>query len=225
MEEIRRQTTNFMENTLVNLQKIEKMACLALKNGLRLHFDSILPFKNKSFPSAYFLSVLALEEIGKFFLIEDFWWHSKIDGRMEKEWEEKFIELIYFHRPKQNSFAYNLDGPLPTSKFTKELFSGCIEVKKQKAAYVGLPRDKGKINIQGKINNPISISNGNASSQITGVNDKIIEFTLGVIKGVYCVETNCAEKILDSKLFTKLNKKWPTRSFRTDKKLQKLSRV
>jgi AbiV family abortive infection protein len=214
-----------MENNLVNLRKIERMACLALKNGLRLHFDSILLFKNNCFPSAYFLSVLALEEIGKFFLIEDFWWHSKVDGRMEGQWEEKFIELIYFHRPKQNSFAYNLDGPVPTSKFTKELFNGNIELKKQKAVYVGLPRNKRKINIRGKINNPMSISKEKAGGQITSVNDKIIEFTLGVVKGVYCVETNCAEKVLSSKLFKELNKEWPIRSSRIDKKLQKLSQV
>lgn len=61
-----------MKTDLVNLRKVEKMAYLALENGLRLHQDSILLFNNKRYPSAYFLSILALEEIGKFFLIEDF---------------------------------------------------------------------------------------------------------------------------------------------------------
>lgn len=214
-----------MENDLVNLQKVEKMAYLAIRNGFRLHQDSILLFKNKSFPSAYFLSILALEEIGKFFLLEDFWWHSKVDGRMEKQWEEKFIELIYFHRTKQNSFAYNLDGPLPTAKFTKELFSGNIELKKQKAVYVGLPRYKQKINIKDKISNPMNISEMKAHKQITDVNDKIIEFILGVTKKVYCVETDSAKKFLSKKLFEKLRKIWPSCSFRTDKKLQKLLQV
>jgi len=201
------------------------MACLALKNGLRLHFDSILLFKNNRFPSAYFLSVLALEEIGKFFLLEDFWWHSIIDGRMEEKWEEKIIGLIYSHRSKQVNFGYNTDGPISTSRFTKELFNGDIELKKQKAAYVGLPRNKRKINIKGKINDPMSISKKKAGDQITSLNDKMIEFTLGVIKGVYSVETNCAEKVLSSKLFKELDKEWPIRSYRTDKELQKLSQL
>ena len=40
------------------------MAGLSFENGLRLHFDSILLFENKAYPSAYFLCVLAIEEIG-----------------------------------------------------------------------------------------------------------------------------------------------------------------
>lgn len=214
-----------MESNSVNLRKIERMACLALKNGLRLHFDSILLFRNNCFPSAYFLSILALEEIGKFFLVEDVYWHSVVPDGMERQWQEKSIDLIYSHRRKQIEFGRNLDDLRPTSKFTKELFNGNIELKKQKGVYVGLPRNKRKTNMRGKINNPMSISKKKAGDQITSVNDKIIEFTLGVVKEVYYVETDCAEKIFSSTLFEELNKEWPIRSFRTDKKLQKLSQV
>ncbi|WP_199913380.1 AbiV family abortive infection protein [Flagellimonas amoyensis] len=45
--------------------KFEKFSTEALKNSLRLHFDSILLYKNDSFASAFHLSVLALEEIAK----------------------------------------------------------------------------------------------------------------------------------------------------------------
>ena len=213
-----------MESNSVNLRKIERMACLALKNGLRLHFDSILLFRNNCFPSAYFLSILALEEIGKFFLVEDVYWHSATEG-MPRQWQEKSIDLIYSHRRKQIEFGRNLDDLRPTSKFTKELFNGNIELKKQKAVYVGLPRNKRKTNMRGKINNPMSISKKKAGDQITSVNDKIIEFTLGVVKEVYYVYTDCAEKIFSSTLFEELNKEWAIRSFRTDKRLQKLSQV
>jgi AbiV family abortive infection protein len=214
-----------MKDNLVNLKKIEKMACFALKNGLRLHKDSILLFKNKSFPSAYFLSILALEEIGKFFLLEDFWWHSKVDGRMEKEWEEKFIGIIYFHRSKQNSFAYNLDGPIAKTSFAKELYSGVLEKKKQYSVYVGLPRDKGKINLKGKIITPFRITKNKAQEQITSLNEKIMEFALGIAKEVYTVETECGEKILNKKLFVNLNKLWPRVSRRTQKRLSKLENI
>ena len=182
-----------MKSSLINLRKIEKMSCLPLKNGLRLHCDSMLLFKNKCFPSAYFLSILALEEIGKFFLLEDFWWHSKIDGRMDKKTEEEFVKLIYMHRSKQNSFTYNLDGPFSTAVFARSLFSGDMEIKKQNAVYVGLPINKRKINIKGKINNPVNISKLKSSNQITSVNDKVVLFIFGVVKTVYCVETECAE--------------------------------
>ena len=214
-----------MRNDLVNLRKIEKMANFVLKNGLRLHNDSITLFNKKCYPSAFFISVLALEEIGKFFLIEDFWWHSQVDGRMEKEWEERFIKSIYFHRTKQNSFAYNMYGPVATSKFAKELFNGDIETKKQNAVYVGFPRDKREINLKGKINNPINISRIKASNQITNINDKIIEFTLGVVKKVYCVETNQAEKALNKKLYEKLRKIWSITNLLTNRRLKRLEKV
>ena len=214
-----------MKSNLINLKKIEKMAYLALKNGLRLHNDSILLFKNKCYPSAYFLSILALEEIGKFFLLEDFWWHSKIDGRMDKKTEEEFIKLIYMHRPKQSSFANNTDGLFPMSIFSKSLFNGDIEIKKQNAVYVGLPRNKRKINIKGKINSPINISKSKSSNQITNVNDKLILFILGVVKTVYCVETECAEKILNKNLYKQLRKKWLITKTITKRKLQKLEQV
>lgn len=201
------------------------MASLALKNGLRLHKDSILLFNQKSYPSAYFLSILALEEIGKFFLIEDFWWHSKIDGRIEKEWEEKFIGLIYLHRPKQNSFAYNLDEPFPKATFTRQLFNGNFEEAKQNAVYVGLPRYKGKINLKGKISNPISITKNKTRKHITNVNDKIIEFILGVTKKVYCVETDQAERTLNRKLYEKLRKIWPMVNPITNRRLKRLENI
>jgi AbiV family abortive infection protein len=89
----------------INLNKVDKMAGLSFENGLRLHFDSIILFKNQSYPSAHFLSVLAIEEIGKAFLLEDFLWHSLIDGRMEQEWEARFLEGVFSHRFKQSSFA------------------------------------------------------------------------------------------------------------------------
>jgi AbiV family abortive infection protein len=126
----------------ISLNKLDKMAGLSFENGLRLHFDSILLFENKSYPSAYFLSVLAIEEIGKAFLIEDFLWLSLCDGRMEKEWEEKLLERIYFHTAKQSSFAQNFDSPIATNRFFKSLYKGELEILKQNSVYVGLVRNK-----------------------------------------------------------------------------------
>ena len=126
----------------ISLNKLDKMAGLSFENGLRLHFDSILLFESKSYPSAYFLSVLAMEEIGKAFLIEDFLWHSLCGGRMESEREEKFLELIYFHTAKQSSFAQNFDSPIATNRFFKSLYKGELEILKQNSVYVGLVRNK-----------------------------------------------------------------------------------
>lgn len=45
--------------------KFRKIAEESLKNALRLHTDSTLLFYHGSFPSAFQLSVLALEELAK----------------------------------------------------------------------------------------------------------------------------------------------------------------
>jgi len=209
----------------INLNKVDKMAGLSFENGLRLHFDSILLFENKSYPSAYFLSVLAIEEIGKAFLIEDFLWHSLCDGRMEKEWEEKFLERIYFHTAKQSSFARTFDSPIATSRFFKLLYKGELEIFKQNSVYVGLARNKRKVNLKSRINNPLKIDQTKAQKQITNVNDCLLEFTLGVIEQVYSVDSSCVENLLNKRLLSKLKGKWSLVGGKTKTKLKKLEKI
>jgi len=201
------------------------MAGLSFENGLRLHFDSILLFKNKSYPSAYFLSVLAIEEIGKAFLIIDFLFHSRVDGRMEKEWEEKFLELIYFHTVKQSSFAYNFDAPIPTNRFFKSLYKGELEILKQSSVYVGLSRNKRKINLKSRINNPLKITQMKVQKQITNVNDCMLDFTLGVIKQVYVVDSHCVENLLNERLLSKLKGNWSLIGGKTKTRLKRLESI
>jgi AbiV family abortive infection protein len=209
----------------ISLNKVDKMAGLSFENGLRLHFDSILLFENKSYPSAYFLSVLAIEEIGKAFLIEDFLWHSLCDGRMEKEWEEKFLERIYFHTAKQSSFARTFDSLIATSRFFKLLYKGELEIFKQNSVYVGLARNKRKVNLKSRINNPLKIDQTKAQKQITNVNDCLLEFTLGVIEQVYSVDSSCVENLLNKRLLSKLKGKWSLVGGKTKTRLKKLEKI
>lgn len=210
----------------INLNKIDKMAGLALKNGLCLHFDSILLFKNKSFPSAFFLSVLAIEEIGKSFMLMDFLFHS-IEGRGKKQEEEEYFKHLYCHTAKQWNFAFQFDAPIPFTKnrFFKTIFSGKTEKLKQDAVYVGLSRDKGKINLKSKINNPLKISRSKAFEQITNVNNCLLELTLGTIKEIYFITADSVESLLNKKLFDKLEKSWPFIKNRTKARLVKIRKV
>ena len=208
----------------INLNKIDKMAGLALKNGLHLHFDSILLFNNKSFPSAFFLSILAIEEIGKSFMLMDFLFHS-IEGRWKKQEEEEYFEYLYHHTAKQLNFAFQFGGLLPKNKFFKIMSSGQLEKLKQNAVYMGLPRDKGKINLKGKINNPLKISRSKAFEQITNVNDCLLVLTLGVIKETYFIDANSVESLLNKELFDKLNKSWPFIKDRTKARLEKIRKA
>ena len=209
----------------ISLSKVDKMAGLSFENGLRLHFDSILLFENKSYPSAYFLSVLAIEEIGKAFLTTDFLWHSLVEGRMEREWEERFLEDMYIHTVKQSSFAYNFDSPMGTNRFFKSLHKGELEILKQNSVYVGLAKNKRKINLKSRINNPLRIDQLKAHKQITNVNDCLLEFTLGVMKQVYSVDSSCIEHLLNKCLLSKLKGKWSLVGSKTKTRLKKLGKI
>jgi AbiV family abortive infection protein len=208
----------------INLNKVDKMAGLSFENGLRLHFDSIILFKNQSYPSAHFLSVLAIEEIGKAFLLEDFLWHSLIDGRMEQEWEARFLEGVFSHRFKQSSFARVFEL-IARSGFFRSLYNGELETLKQNSVYVGLARDKRKINPKGRINNPLKINQVKAQKQITNVNDCLIEFTLGVIKQVYGVDSPCVEDLLNKRLLSQLKGQWPLIGSKTKIRVKKLEEI
>jgi len=214
-----------MKRDGISLNKVDKMAGLSFENGLRLHFDSILLFENKSYPSAYFLSVLAIEEIGKAWLIMDFLYHSLAGGRKEKEWEEEFLERIYLHTTKQSSFAYNFDSPIATNRFFKSLYKGELEILKQNSVYVGLARNKRKINLKSRVNNPLKIDQMKAQKQITNVNDCLLEFTLGVMKQVYYVDSYCVENLLNKRLLSKLKGKWSLTGSKTKTRLKKLERI
>ena len=150
----------------INLYKIDKMVGLTFKNCIRLHLDSILLFKHKSYPSAFFLSVLSLEELGKMFLLTDFLWHSRTQGRFnliyDKELkkkcggdlEEYALRSMYSHSIKQWNVVRNLDGPRPTTKFFKSLCDKKMELLKQNSIYVGLVKKRGKVDLKSKIKNP-----------------------------------------------------------------------
>ena len=144
---------------------------------------------------------------------------------MEKEGEEKSLELIYSHAVKQGSFAYNFDSPFGTNRFFKSLHKGELEILKQNSVYVGLAKNKRKINLKGRINNPLKIDQMKAQKQITNVNDCLLEFTLGVMKQVYSVDSCCVDNSLNECLLSKLKGKWPLIGGKTKARLKKLERI
>ncbi|MFM6398978.1 MAG: AbiV family abortive infection protein, partial [Planktothrix sp.] len=106
---------------LLNINKIEKMARLAFLNCLRLHGDSIYLYKNGSYPSAYFLSIISLEELGKVLLLSSTLFHTR-GNEMDRASQEMWIESIFSHQDKQGVFAYEfmLELPKPFMKFIRE---------------------------------------------------------------------------------------------------------
>ena len=94
----------------MKVKKAAKIAALAFLNGIRLHKDSILLFKSHSYPSAYQLSVLAQEEIGKAFVIEDYIFYYHQNNKLLPKEYEKLLESVFTsHQPKQGAFSKQAD--------------------------------------------------------------------------------------------------------------------
>jgi len=197
---------------MINLRKLAKMEGLSFKNALRLHFDSILLFENKSYPSSFFLSILAQEEIGKVFLLEDFIWHSSAEERMSEEWEDwekKWISMIYKHSTKQWNFFLGGGAEFSFDKnFIKKAYSGKTETDKQNSVYVGLDRKEGIINMEGKINSPFNIRKEKAIEQITAVNDFLLELILLTIGDYGGLDNEDVNKLINKKLYKKIKSLW-----------------
>lgn len=193
---------------MISLEKLERMAFLSLENVIRLHYDAIALYQDTRYPSAYYLSILSQEELGKMHIINDFVWHSRIYGRA-LEFEKQWLDLLYKHPHKQYSFLKN--SPInnqwsPRGRaLMKEVFSGILEAKKQGAIYVGLERHRGKINIKGKIKHPFQITEAKAKEQITSINDYLLVTGIGIRHGQFSLDNEEIEVMLKNKRFIRNN--------------------
>jgi AbiV family abortive infection protein len=196
-----------MSNKGVNLEKIENMEKMAFHNALRLHNDSIILYNNRSFPSSFQLSVLSQEEFGKVHMLDDFIWHSYIDGRMGEHYETQWLGMTYNHLSKQNNFIRNADLILK-KKFIHDVYSGKLEMAKQNATYVGLKRVKGKVQLKSRIHSPFAITKEKAKRQITSVNDHLLHLTLGTITETFSIDCEPINEILTLELYKEIKSKW-----------------
>lgn len=172
--------------------KIENLALLSFKNALRLHFDSIILYSHNSYPSAYVSSVLSLEEIGKLHLLNsDFMCNSLIEGNMKSIID--MLKLTYIHPIKQKN-ALDIEDYFCKNKRTgireinmkfQHIFSGELEVSKQRAIYAGFDRIKGKIQINSPLRSPFYVKHTKTLKQIRLVHEYFLDMVIGTIKGKY----------------------------------------
>lgn len=156
--------------------KFRKIAEESLKNALRLHTDSTLLFYHGSFPSAFQLSVLALEELAKAKWVDHYYYSSITnDGFPDSDFEQDWLKLLYLHPKKQFAFiARELFQYSP--KFVKFIETRKLELKKQQATYVGLSRTNGKIDINSNVSIPIKkIKEKDAKQLISLINHEFLE--------------------------------------------------
>lgn len=203
----------------MKLKKIEKMVIFSFKNALRLHKDSILLYKNGSFPSAFQLSVLAQEEIGKTFFLEDHCFHAYEFGYSVDQIESFKLtwKVILSHRSKQGCFDHhNFKDNFLKEILAKQKLNNkkTLEEDKQNATYVGLPLKKKSLNFNGKIIIPEKIINKKrAFQQITKVNDFLIDLCEGYCRGFYMVDTPYLSDFLTIGLAFQLKNSWSKKHF------------
>ena len=159
----------------VSEYKLEKIAVESLRNSLRLHFDSILLFRNYSFPTAFQISVLALEELAKAKWVEHYIFSSLTnEGYPDEKLEQEWLQLLYRHPEKQLAFlAREVFEYSP--KFAEFVKNQKLEEKKQNATYVGLSRLKGKIDASSRVSTPKRIKEKDAAQLVSLVNSAFIE--------------------------------------------------
>ena len=196
----------------ISYYKLERIAYLALKNAIRLHLDSILLFKNYSYPSALQLSILCLEELGKAQEINHYYWTSKTNnGLMLPDDEEKYLKLYYSHYWKHGA-AINRSFYDFSPSFKKLIDEKKLEQKKQKATYVGLPLINGKVVYNKRVLSPFMIKGPETKKLISLNNDILLEMCFYNIEQEGFFDVDGMDKLIDKKLQKKLKKIWPHRS-------------
>jgi len=184
--------------------KFKRLAIESLKNGLRLHFDSIFLYKNKSYPTALQIATIAIEEIAKAKQIEHYYYSSITNnGFTNEDFEQKWLRLLYIHTEKQFSFIARelFDYSPQFIEFVKE---GKLELQKQKATYVGLEKCKSKIDINSRISIPNRVKANEAKRIISLINDVLIEICkLRIVHEGY-FDIKEMDDIVNVELLTKL---------------------
>jgi len=95
-----------MKQEGISKYKFKRLATESLRNTIRLHFDSILLYEHRSYPSAFQLSVLSLEEFSKANWIDHYIWSSETnEDYPDEEFEQKWLKLLYLHPKKQWNFV------------------------------------------------------------------------------------------------------------------------
>lgn len=151
------------------------MASEALRNSLRLHFDAILLFENGSYPSAFQLAVLALEEFGKATWIEHYVFISETnEGYPDEAFEQEWLSLLYKHPEKQGAFLRQEIFDYSPA-FADLVKNRKLEEKKQQAVYVGLSRTRRGVDITSRVSTPRRIRQKDARQIISLVNAEFLE--------------------------------------------------
>ena len=188
-----------MHNLKLSTRKLNALQRACFQNALRLHFDSVFLAKGRCFGSAFAISVIASEELGKASAIANLIFQAGFDEDPVYRQYQKFIaELLSNHKLKQRWFLrsfFDVFGP-------KDVFRRyeSIQIAKNDAIYAGVRRG----NYQ--IVRPFRASASKAKRQIRIVNNALIRAVEGTLSGKLCYEEVADQVFRSRRLLNKLVK-------------------
>lgn len=155
--------------TTLSPRKYKQLALESLRNSLRLLKDAISLYKIGSYPTAFQLAVLSMEEYAKAKWVDHVYYSSITNTGLPCEVDEQsWLRLLYLHPEKQEFFLgreYFEFSP----NLLLAITTGHLERKKQVATYVGLPKNGKTIDVNARVSLPNSVTQADAKQMISVV--------------------------------------------------------
>lgn len=156
--------------------------------------------QNRENETAYFISVIALEECGKTAILDEIIWNTRVN-EMDYRSATRWWKWIFDHKLKQRfpiSHLTKFDVPKLTRLYTS-MQRGDLERKKQNALYVGLSgRD-----IRGRILVP-EVKRPAVKRQMRLLNDLLIEVIERKLEFDGLFDGDFVDKMLNRRLLKEL---------------------
>ncbi|MFC2135379.1 AbiV family abortive infection protein [Bacteroidota bacterium] len=188
---------------MVSFKRLSRMAILSFKNGYRLHLDSLQLLQQGSFPSATMLSVLAMEEFGKYFSLSSYIFYTQTNDTRDLNFEDAYLKDLYLH-PLKQQMCFGRDGFLPSDELSHRASNREFEDLKQSSIYVGFKRIKGSICYEKPITNPLKISKRVASKQVRFLNRLLINMAKEHVAGIIHMDEDEVNEMLSSEMIRTL---------------------
>ncbi len=160
----------------LSFRKLAAFEWQCYQNALRLHLDSAHLLHHKSFASAFALSVVACEELGKGLATSEIAYRTRTNGREITQTDKQlFGMLLSDHRLKQGWFARHA---FPAD-LKRMLRYTALQKEKNNALYVGVSHGNHHII------RPQALSKSKARQQVKEVNNVLLDFIRGTRVGAY----------------------------------------
>ena len=150
--------------------KYKRLALESLRNSLRLLRDAISLYRISSYPTAFQLAVLSMEEYAKAKWVDHVYYSSITNTGLPSNADEEqpWLRLLYLHPEKQHGFFSTEYFEFSPASLAAAK-AGDLERRKQAATYVGLPKKGRLVDVNARVSLPSSTTQAAAKQMISVV--------------------------------------------------------